>query len=104
MTEGKATGILGNSTVKSEFMVVGVGVGGWRGGERMGASRIGHISGDVSVHEIHVLKYLPIVPTNASNPFVNSRSKAITCLPTTTSVVLNKAFLVLRQHWKISHF
>lgn len=28
MTEGKATGILGNSTVKSEFMVVGVGVGG----------------------------------------------------------------------------
>lgn len=66
MTEGKATGILGNSTVKSEFMVVGVGVGGWRGGERMGASRIGHISGDVSVHETRVFRYLPIVLTNAS--------------------------------------
>lgn len=59
MTEGKATGILGNSAVQSQFMVVGVGVGGGRGGESMGASRIGH-SGDVSAH---VLRYLTIITT-----------------------------------------
>lgn len=59
MTEGKATGILGNSAVQSQFMVVGVGVGGGRGGERMGASRIG-LSGDVSAH---ALRYLPMITT-----------------------------------------